>query len=95
MSNTKYIWWVYVQNMCYKYPQPNRTTKTQELEFQAVSKAIQDTDESQLALLRRCLIGRKGSVKATAEEMGIPVKTALHWQKIFILTVAKHYGLID
>lgn len=95
MSNTKYIWWGYVQNMCYKYPQPNRTTKTQELEFQAVSKAIQDTDGSQLALLRRCLIGRKGSVKATAEEMGIQAKTVLHWQKIFILTVAKHYGLID
>lgn len=95
MSNTKCIWWGYMQNICYRYPQPNRTTKTQELEFQAVSKAIQDTDESQLALLRRCLIGRKGSVKATAEEMGIEVKTALHWQKIFILTVAKHYGLID
>ena len=95
MSNTKYIWWGYMQNICYRYPQPNRTTKTQEPEFQAVSKAIQDTDESRLALLRRCLIGQKGSGKATAEEMGIEVKTALHWQKIFILTDAKHYGLID
>ena len=63
--------------------------------MQAVSAAISETPEEQLALLRRCLIGCKGSIKSAAAEMGVDEKTAMRWQKRFVLTVAKHFGLLE
>lgn len=95
MSNCAYAWWGFMQNICHIYPQPNRTTQPQEREVQAVSKAISETPEEELALLRRCLIGCKGSVKSAAAEMGVDEKTAMRWQKRFTLTVAKHFGLLE
>lgn len=84
-----------MQNICYSYPKTNRTTNVAEREFQAISKAIQDTNANQLALLKRCLIGRKGSVKQAAAEIGVDGRAAMRWQRIFILTVAKHLELIE
>lgn len=87
------IWYGYMVNICRQYPETERRTKTAERENKAVEQAMKDMDEKQLALLRRCLIGGYAPVRATGAELGIDGTTAERWQKIFVLTVAKYYGV--
>lgn len=93
MSNPKYLWWGYINNMLRGYPD-----KTNEKETRAINEAIEITKglidgEERIKAVRLVFFDETHKIAGAAMKIHCSPETAQNWLRDFKYLVAKQHGL--